>query len=80
VKESIWESRVRENANKKGLGLCYRSQGDVQIVKEKDLSSIQKQEGRSLEFCGRPVEKEVYQTIEIPSNITSFLCGQEEWE
>jgi len=38
-------------------------------MKGKDLSSIQKREGRSSEFCGRPVEKEVYQTIKIPSDI-----------
>jgi len=49
-------------------------------VKGKNLFSIQKQEERSPEFCGRPVEEEVYQTVEIPSNITSFLCGQEGWK
>jgi len=46
-------------------------------MKGKDLSFIQKQEGRSPEFCERPVEKGVYQTVEIPSNVTSFLCEQE---
>jgi len=42
VKESFWEGRVKEDANEKGLGSCYRSQEDIQIMKEKDLSSIQK--------------------------------------
>jgi len=37
VEESVWKSRVREDANKKDLGSCYRSQGDVQTKKEKDL-------------------------------------------
>jgi len=29
VEESVWEGRVRENADEKSLGSCYRSQGDV---------------------------------------------------
>jgi len=29
VEESVWEGRVGENADKKSLGSCYRSQGDV---------------------------------------------------
>jgi len=40
VKESVWEGRVRKNTYEKGLGSCYRSQGDVQTIKEKDLPSI----------------------------------------
>jgi len=40
VEESIWKGRVRENANEKSLGLCYRSQGDVQTMEGKDLSPI----------------------------------------
>jgi len=40
VKESVWEDKVGENANEKSLGLCYRSQGNVQTMKRKDLSSI----------------------------------------
>jgi len=29
VKKSIWESRVRKDANQENLGSCYRSQRDV---------------------------------------------------
>jgi len=29
VEESIWEGRVRKDADKKSLGSCHRSQGDV---------------------------------------------------
>jgi len=30
------------------------------------------------EFCRGPTEKGVHQTIKVPSNVTSFLCGQKE--
>ena len=29
VRKSVWKGRIRENANKEGLGSCHRSQGDV---------------------------------------------------
>jgi len=38
-------------------------------VKGKDLPSIQKWKGRSPEFCGRPIEEGVYQTIKILSDV-----------
>jgi len=38
VEESFWEGRVREDANKKGLESCHRSQEDIQTTKEKNLS------------------------------------------
>ena len=49
-------------------------------MKGKNLPSIQKQERGGLELCGRSTEKRVYQTIKIPSNITSFLYRQKGWE
>jgi len=52
VKKGIWEGRIRKNTNQKNLGLYYRSQGNVQTMKGKNLPSIQKQERRDLEFCG----------------------------
>ena len=29
VEEGVWKSGVEEDANKKSLGLCYRSQRDI---------------------------------------------------
>ena len=40
VEKGIQEGRVRENANKKDLGLRYRSQEDVQTMEGKDLPFI----------------------------------------
>jgi len=34
------EANIRENADKKSLGSCYRSQGDIQTMERKDLSFI----------------------------------------
>jgi len=41
VKKSIWEDRVKKNANEKNLGLYHRSQRNVCTIKEKDLLTIQ---------------------------------------
>ena len=41
VEKGIWKGRIREDANKKGLGSCYRSQRDVQTQERKNLSFIQ---------------------------------------
>jgi len=49
-------------------------------MKRKNLPFIQKQKKRSLELHKQPTEKEVYQTVKIPSDVTSILCGQEEWK
>ena len=42
MEEDIWEDRIRKDANQEDLGLCYRSQGDIQTIKRKDLPFIQK--------------------------------------
>jgi len=42
VEEDIWESGVKEDANKESLGSCYRSQRDIQAMERKDLSLVQK--------------------------------------
>ena len=42
VEKGVWKGRIREDAEEESLGSCYRSQGDVQTAKEKDLPSIQK--------------------------------------
>jgi len=34
VEEGVWKSRVRKDANKKSLGSCDRSQGDVYTTKK----------------------------------------------
>jgi len=60
VEKSVWKGRIRENANKKNLGSCNRSQGDVQTIKRENLPSIQKQKGRSLELCEGSIKKEVH--------------------
>ena len=29
IEKSVWKGKIRKNANKKNLELCYRSQGDI---------------------------------------------------
>jgi len=49
-------------------------------MKEKNLPFIQRQKGGSPELYRGPTEKEVHQTIKIPSDVASILCRQEGWE
>jgi len=60
VEKSVWKGRIRENTNKKNLGLCNRSQEDVQTIKRENLPSIQKQKRRSLELCKESIKKGVH--------------------
>jgi len=60
VEKSVWEGGIRKDANEKDLGSRYRSQGDVQTAKRKNLPFFQKRKGGSSEFCGRPIENGVY--------------------
>jgi len=47
VEKDVWKGGVREDANQKNLGSCYRSQEDVQTMKEKDLPVIKGKRSRS---------------------------------
>ena len=29
IEKSVWKGKIRKNANKENLELCYRSQGDI---------------------------------------------------
>ena len=40
IEEGIWEGRVRKDASKENLGSHYRSQGDIQIQKRKNLPFV----------------------------------------
>jgi len=40
VEKSIWASKIGENVNKKNLGSCDRSQGDVQTTERENLSFV----------------------------------------
>jgi len=42
VKKGVWKGRTGEDAEEESLGSYYRSQGDIQTMKGKDLPSIQK--------------------------------------
>jgi len=79
VEKGVQESEVREDANQENLESCYRSQEDIQTMKEKDLPIIKEQKGRSPEIHGRSIEERVYQTLTIISNITSVLCREKGW-
>jgi len=52
VEKGIWEDRIRKDANQEDLGSYYRSQGDIQTMKRRNLPLIQKQKKRSLELYG----------------------------
>jgi len=42
VEKGIWKGKVREDANQENLESRYRSQGDFQTMKGKDLPIIER--------------------------------------
>jgi len=76
VEESIWKDRVRENANEKSLGLCYRSQGDVQTTERKNLSSIQEREKGGLNFVKDQLRKGYIRPSKSPQTSPVFFVGK----
>jgi len=57
---------------------CYKSQRRICYEKGKDISIIKNRKRRSTGVHEESVEKEVYLTIEVTTNITSILCAKEE--
>ena len=74
------KKKVRKNANKEDIRLCYRSQRRFCSGNGKNISVIKNRERRDLGVFEGLVKKEVYLTIEITTGITSVLCAKEEWK
>jgi len=62
------------------MGSCYRSQKRFCSKKGKDISIFKNRKEKSTRVFKRLVEKEIYLTIKVTTNITSVLCAEEEWK
>ena len=62
------------------MGSYYRSHERFCVKKGKDISIVENREGEGIGICERSVEKGIYLTIEVTTNITGILCTKEGWE
>jgi len=59
---------------------CYRSQRRVCSKKGEDISIVKNRERGGIEVFEKSVEKKIYLTIEITTDVTSILCAKNEWK
>jgi len=62
------------------MGLYHKSQRRVCFKKGEDISVVKNKKRGSIEIHKELVEKEVYSTIEVTTDITSILYTKEEWK
>ena len=79
MEEDVWKKEVRENASAKDLGPCHRIKGEVYTKERKGILIIERRKRGGTDIYRRPVEKRIYPTLQITSNITSILCGKKGW-
>jgi len=80
VDKGVWKEAVRKNANKKIMRSCNRCEGRVCTMKRKDISTVERGERGGKRICEGAVEEEIHLAIEVTTNSTSILCGEERWE
>jgi len=61
------------------LGSCYRIKGEVYTKEREGILIIERRKKGGTDICRRPVEKRIYPTLQITSNVTSTLCGKKGW-
>jgi len=76
VEESIWKKGVRKDAGTKDLGPCHRTKGGIYAKKGESILTIERGKRESTDICGRPVEEEIYLTLQVTPDIASTLCGE----
>ena len=59
------KERIRDNANKEDMKLCYRSEGRFCSKKREYISIIKNRKREGSEVCKRLAEKRIYLTIEV---------------
>ena len=79
VEKSIWKERVREDASTENLGSHHRIKGGVYTKERKGILIIERRKREGTDICGRLVEKRIYPTLQITSNITGTLYGEKGW-
>ena len=78
--KSIWEEAIREDADKKGMGLCNRCKGKVCTKEGEGISTVKRGKVRGKRICKRAVEKGIYLAIKIITNGAGVLCREERWK
>jgi len=78
VEESFWEDRIREDADKKGLGSCYRSQGAFKPQQRRiyPLSKNEREEVQS--FVEDQLRKRYIRPSKSPQTSPVFFVGKKD--
>ena len=74
--KNVWEEWIREDANEKDIGLYHRSQRKVCYKKEEDISTVKNRKKGGLGVFKGSVEKVVYLTIKVTTDVTGVLCAK----
>jgi len=59
---------------------CNRCKRRVHTKEMKDIPIVERRERGSKRICEETVTEGVYSTIEVTTNHTSILCGEERWK
>ena len=78
--KSIWKEAVRKNIYKKIVGSHNRCEEEVYAMKREGISFVERRKGGGERVCEGAVEERIYLTIQITTNSTSILCGEEGWK
>ena len=78
--KGVWKEAIRKDANKEVVGSCDRDEGRVCTTKRKGIPTIERGERGGKGICERTIEKRIYLAVEVTTNSTGILCGEERWE
>ena len=78
--KGVREEAIRNDANKEVMGLRDRDEERVCTTKRKGIPTIKRGERGDKGICERTIEKRIYLAVEVTTNSTGILCGEERWE
>ena len=78
-KDRIREN-ISENISEKALGSCDQSKRRFCAKEGKDIDNVERRKGGSKRIYGRIVEKRIYSTLKIATNIIYLLCKEKKWK
>jgi len=80
MNKGVWKEKIRENADKKDLGLCNRCKRRVHAKKRKGILTVKRGERGGKEVCKGTVVKRIYPAVEVTTNNASIFCREEGWK
>jgi len=78
--KGVWEEAVRKDADKEGVGSRDRCKRGVCPEEGKGVPIVERRKRRGEGVRKGTVEKRIHLTVQVTTNGTSILCGEERWE